>query len=136
MAKEEGTHTVVSDLINFLNASPTAFHAVGNNQNHLLSFLLSQFATPHSLTVSIFRRSQEAVENRRVPSNLGEGKLGTQTRPQIFLHQKPFHNRRFRYRQKVHFSSLFISTEINNVTFFILFFSILFSDLLPEMDST
>jgi len=29
MAKEESS-SVVSDLINFLNASPTAFHAVGN----------------------------------------------------------------------------------------------------------
>ncbi|PNX63457.1 aspartyl aminopeptidase [Trifolium pratense] len=35
MAKEEGTHTVVSDLINFLNASPTAFHAVDEAKKQL-----------------------------------------------------------------------------------------------------
>ncbi|WJX32727.1 aspartyl aminopeptidase [Trifolium repens] len=35
MAKEEGTHTVVSDLINFLNASPTAFHAVDEAKRQL-----------------------------------------------------------------------------------------------------
>ncbi|WJX38749.1 aspartyl aminopeptidase [Trifolium repens] len=35
MAKEEGTYTVVSDLINFLNASPTAFHAVDEAKKQL-----------------------------------------------------------------------------------------------------
>ncbi|KAK2442483.1 putative aspartyl aminopeptidase [Trifolium repens] len=35
MAKEEVTHTVVSDLINFLNASPTAFHAVDEAKKQL-----------------------------------------------------------------------------------------------------
>lgn len=37
MAKEESTHTVVSDLINFLNASPTAFHAVDDAKKRLQS---------------------------------------------------------------------------------------------------
>ncbi|CAL5202830.1 unnamed protein product [Lathyrus oleraceus] len=35
MSKEEGTHAVVSDLINFLNASPTAFHAVDEAKKQL-----------------------------------------------------------------------------------------------------
>ncbi|XP_004500663.1 probable aspartyl aminopeptidase [Cicer arietinum] len=35
MAKEEGIHAVVSDLINFLNASPTAFHAVDDAKKRL-----------------------------------------------------------------------------------------------------
>ena len=39
MAKEEAS-SVVSDLINFLNSSPTAFHAVGNYSHSLFSILL------------------------------------------------------------------------------------------------
>ncbi|XP_058787149.1 probable aspartyl aminopeptidase [Vicia villosa] len=35
MSKEEGTPAVVSDLINFLNASPTAFHAVDEAKKQL-----------------------------------------------------------------------------------------------------
>ena len=40
MAKEEAS-SVVSDLISFLNSSPTAFHAVGNYSHSLFSILLS-----------------------------------------------------------------------------------------------
>lgn len=51
MAKNE-THAVVSDLINFLNASPTAFHAVGKTKTNS-SLSLSLFESSHySLTHS------------------------------------------------------------------------------------
>ena len=53
MAKEESS-SVVSDLINFLNASPTAFHAVGT----FLSFFLS--LTPFSVC---FRRKSNNSES-------------------------------------------------------------------------
>ena len=50
MAKEESS-SVVSDLINFLNASPTAFHAVGTFLSFSLS-LLFPFVSRENQTIT------------------------------------------------------------------------------------
>ena len=56
MAKKGERSSVAADLIDFLNASPTAFHAVGNRPRLLLSPLSS---------VWLWRKFVENKSNRK-----------------------------------------------------------------------
>ena len=130
MAAELDSHAVASDMIDFLNASPTAFHAVGKSKSLLT----------HSLFVP-FRRGKEAFAKRGVPPTLGEGTVETSTGQQVLLHQKPLHHRRLRHRQKVRsilFLSIFQPNKHGTIILVLIIMSLFFnlSGMFLEMDST
>lgn len=76
MAKQQ-SYDVVSDFIDFLNASPTAFHAVGKTiTNSLLSFYSRRVANPHSLFLPSFQMRRRSVCRARGSSNFPRGNCG------------------------------------------------------------
>jgi len=77
MAAKLDSHAVASDMIDFLNASPTAFHAVGKTKPNslFLSPKNSQILT-HSLFIRSFQTRQRGVCEARGTTNSRRGNRG------------------------------------------------------------
>ena len=127
-----GADSVAVDLVDFLNASPTAFHAVGNP---CLRSITPCFSSVHSL-ISVSRSGGEATpQGSGVRAPLGEGRLGSETWRQVLFHPQSLHYHRLRHWSKVdpcfvflHFyENLWGKSDI---------FSVESLDMLLGMDST